>query len=600
MPTQVLPITDIASTGILQDLPSVSLPPNAFTDALNVRFRDGAARKMEGEGLLALVPERDDIAYIAYWPGPTNQRYVIIDINGDVFLHDTDGGNGVSAGNIPITAGQTAVWQHTLFNGGFNIVINNGTGTPYFLSEDLATTTPLPGWDSYQSQEEVTTVEWAGETFGRILIGRTTVSANERFVMTVTPRNPSDPIVVSMATGPFGVSTQPGVGTFAAVTGLGGDTIDLDLNPANVEVGDTISIAIQTIPDIIVTAGVIRAYGNLLVAGDLMEMDRTDPSITRRTLPGTIRTSDVAAPGTIPGNWNPFRIGVNTADEFTLAATGRVRDMVELQGVLYVYTDTSIHSVQQTGNPTIPFQIAPVTTSYGANNTGSIIDVDGKHIVVGSDDVYVFAGHPGSISSVADGKVRFNPFFDRTDVQILRFQKYDELWFWSASTDEMFIWNYRDNTWTRRMQTAPVAGTVGHNGLYFASATSVFDVDTGFTSQSSYIERKRLAITPEFDTENLASIAMLASGTGSLDILVRGTNAPSDEDDLTLANAGRNGGAFIFNIADETDPMNIIREYKQDIRVHGRFLNYRIGTTNSFNNWSIAGYQFDIGKGGTR
>ena len=591
MPTQVLPITDIASTGILQDLPSVSLPPNAFTDALNVRFRDGAARKMQGE-MNRITGLTNPIVYIAYWPAPAAGRYVVITDDGSectVHLYDDSFMSVALTTDTIDTTGGT--WQHTLFNGGFHIILNNGLVTPHFLQEDISSVVALPGWDSYQSQEEVTSIEWAGETFGRILIGRTTVSANERFVMTVTPRNPSDPIVVSMATGPFGVSTQPGVGTFAAVTGLGGNVIDLDLNPANVEVGDTISIAIQTIPDIIVTAGVIRAYGNLLVAGNLMEMDRTDPSITRRTLPGTIRTSDVAAPGTIPGNWNPFRIGVNTADEFTLAATGRVRDMVELQGVLYVYTDTSIHSVQQTGSPQIPFQIAPVTTSYGANNTGSVIDVDGKHIVVGSDDVYVFAGHPGSISSIADQRVRFNDFFDTT-VRIVRFQKYDEIWFYKPSDVEMFIWNYRDNTWTRRMQTAPVAGTVGHNGLYFASATSVFDVDTGFTSQSSYIERKRLAITPEFDTENLASIALLVTGTGVLNVNVRGTNIPNVDEEINPT-AEVNQKNVVFNI-DGDDA-----EYKQDIRVNGRFLTYRIGNT-SDDEFNIAGYQFDIGKGGTR
>ena len=148
-----------------------------------------------------------------------------------------------------------------------------------------------------------------------------------------------------------------------------------------------------------VTAGVIRSYGNLLVAGNLRES-------TGRSITGSVRTSDVAAPGNMPQNWNPFRNGANTADELILASTGVIQDMVELQGVMYVYTDGSIHSVQQTGNAVLPFQVGVVTDNYGANGIDSVVEVDGKHIVVGSDDVYIFAGHPGSITSVAEGKVR--------------------------------------------------------------------------------------------------------------------------------------------------------------------------------------------------
>ena len=72
---------------------------------------------------------------------------------------------------------------------------------------------------------------------------------------------------------------------------------------------------------------------------------------------------------------------------------------------MYVYTDTSIHSIQRTGGP-IPYSVSPVTESYGANCLGAVKEYDGRHIVVGSDDVYIFSGHPGNIQSIADLKVR--------------------------------------------------------------------------------------------------------------------------------------------------------------------------------------------------
>ena len=57
---------------------------------------------------------------------------------------------------------------------------------------------------------------------------------------------------------------------------------------------DSVTIRVQTEPEIQVRAGVIRTYGDLLVAGNLTEMDRTDRNRVVRNLPGVIRTSDVA------------------------------------------------------------------------------------------------------------------------------------------------------------------------------------------------------------------------------------------------------------------------------------------------------------------
>ena len=306
-----------------------------------------------------------------------------------------------------------------------------------------------------------------------------------------------------------------------------------------------------------------------------------------RTLVGTVRTSDVAAPGEIPQNWNPFRDGANTADEFILSTTGTVRDMVELQGNLYVYTDTSIHSVQQTGGP-IPFAINVVTESYGASNIDSVIEMDGQHVVFGSDDVYVFGGHPGSIQSIVDGRVRNffrNAAVNHGDIRIVRFNRWDELWFWSPSEDIAYIWNYRLNNWTKRvMRDGTLAGVETFNNLIFTSDEAIYTVDGPDYLDSAYVERDRLTVTPEFNTETLISMALLADGDDTIDINVRGSSTPGDLNGTTDS---------------ETIPFSIASEYKADIREHGRFLNYRLShnTTRSMN---LSGLQFDIGKGGTR
>lgn len=52
MAEDVISVINVASKGIVKDTPPVALAENIFTDARNVRFKDGAIRKMEGELLL--------------------------------------------------------------------------------------------------------------------------------------------------------------------------------------------------------------------------------------------------------------------------------------------------------------------------------------------------------------------------------------------------------------------------------------------------------------------------------------------------------------------------------------------------------------------
>ena len=476
-----------------------------------------------------------------------------------------------------------------MFNGGFHFILNNGVTAPVFLQTDSPDITALPGWDSYAVETQLVNFEATGED-GVMTSVNATLTAGTRIRITATPRSVADPIRTETVTVNAGIDGVDPDGTLVDIGTIGGVTATgFNFTPADGAGGTSFRIAIVSVPVTSVTAGVIRAYGNLLVAGNLREDGGAG-----RTLTGTVRTSDVAGPGQIPTNWNPFMNGVNTADEFILASTGTIQDMAELQGVLYVYTDSSIHSIQQTGSPVIPFQVGVVTDNYGANGVDSVIEVDGKHIVAGSDDVYIFAGHPGSISSIVEGRVR-RQFRANQDWKIVRYNSFDELWFYRADNN-IYIWNYRNNTWTIRDNgTTYVSVNTGHDGPVLATTTTVTtsnNIDSFL--QESYVERQRLAITPEFDTENLASIAFLAEGMGTIVVTAAGSNAPGDVN-------------VVLDDAENAD-FNVTMDYKQDLRVHGRFLNYRIthtstqdmATMNFDQNVTIAGMQFDIGKGGRR
>ena len=52
MADELKSIVEVASKGVVKDTPPIALAPNIFTDVKNVRFKDNAIRKMEGELLL--------------------------------------------------------------------------------------------------------------------------------------------------------------------------------------------------------------------------------------------------------------------------------------------------------------------------------------------------------------------------------------------------------------------------------------------------------------------------------------------------------------------------------------------------------------------
>ena len=594
MPDTIVPITDLASTGLIEDTPSVSLPPNAFSDCQNVRFHSGAIRKFPDESDALATQGPANIVYVAHWPSTAGSKYVVLTDDGTntgITVYNDDGtqfqiGDDNFTTTIPtVTGGE---WQHTIFNGGYHIILNNGNSTPVYLQDDTIGAPTLPGWDSYAAQETVMDFEFDGNAGGDIDIS-TPLSAGLMVRITCIPRNTSSAIRTDTVTVNDDVDNftpdgtlAGGIGTVDNVSATGFRFVPGANNGGNRYVITTVSDPIAT-----VTAGVIRAYGNLLVAGNLIEDGG-------RIMTGTIRTSDVAGPGQIPTNWNPFNIGVNTADEFILASTGIIQDMAELQGVLYVYTDSSIHAIQQTGSPIVPFQVTPVTENFGADNVDSVMEVDGKHIVVGSDDVYVFSGHPGSISSIADGRVR-NNFRENKGWKIARLNSWDELWFWRSDSQFIYIWNYRSNVWTKRDEERnPVAIDSVQNDLLVAfnsasrSSRVILNVNnvTSIYFGDAYVERKRLALTPEFDTETVISMALLVDGGNVITVTAAGTNAPGDLTDLdaTLDNLGE------FTIADD---------YKHDVRVQGRFFNYRL-THDSDDNMNLSGIQLDVGKGGRR
>ena len=579
----------------------------------------------------------------------------------------------------------TGYWQSTDFQGGFCLILNNGVDEPYYILDDVTNTTgitalmeldKLPGWDSYNAAPKVlevtykttygesapTNIEDAGLFDLGVLVDWSTSYLH---VTKQTPGESTTGVALIAAAANTGSGTLgtvdfvPGVKpatatrpTAAGATnfsysvwnskagGKGTTMINLAKHPGSasnpIEVpfktNDVITAHVVSRNPVKTIAGVIRSFNNILVAGNLKETDTVQTGgvyKTIRNLTGVVRTSDVAAPGSLPQNWNPFAGGANTADEFTLSDTSTIKDLVGLQGNLYIYTTTSIHAMRLTGNALAPVSFAPVTSQYGCQTTDGVVEFDGRHLVVGSNDIYLFSGNPGNITSISDARVR-DDFYKNYRAEAadslftLRDQANDEVWVCyptSSSTTnctEALIYNYKLNNWTRRTLTNVVSGVVApvkgvdNNDADRNWANTILNKSKPFpilapatadannkmlvanvgytfngTEYTSYLEREGLSVTPEFYTEQFSSIALLTQGTGTLNVKTIASNSP--------------GAAIDFTSPTVTGTFNVASSYKSDSRLNGRFVSYRIddGTTTT-TSWNLSGIQIEVQDGGTR
>ena len=536
MAEEIISVTGIAEQGVVKDTPPVALSPNVFTDVRNVRFKDGAVRKITGELLLNnitedLVPANEkfgQVRYFAVWENPNlapHGCYYIwvvdyvradITVGQKIYIQDH---TGTQKDITPSTMTNgfsftTYGWQHTLFSGGFSFIINNGIDKPHYILDTAGNTdinnivlAELPGWDSYYVEQVVHNDIYSLGNTSVFDLGQKVDFVSNSIIITGTSNknaqagSPAGSGTVNTANFVPGAlpSTIPTVtgNNFQIYTDTSTNTTVVVIG--GLTVGDSVKVNIESRNIVNVRSGIVQSFGNLLVAGDLTEVDSTNPSKIIRRLSGVVRTSDVAVPGSVPNNWNPFAAGVSTADEFTLSETNVIQEMKSLQGNMYIYSTDSIHVMRLTGNTSAPVSFAPNTDEYGCLTTGAVVEYDGKHFVVGANDIYVFAGNPGNIQSLSDNKVteyfynNLNPIHER---QLFTLQNHQEAEIWTCyptlnstggECDEALIWNYRDNTWTIRDLDAVASGDVGPikgGGIPTATITA-----TGNSGNAGYTNR---------------------------------------------------------------------------------------------------------------
>lgn len=351
-----------------------------------------------------------------------------------------------------------------------------------------------------------------------------------------------------------------------------------------------------------ITAKVIRSLNYSLVAANLT-INEND---TITNAPGTIRVSVQAPTGNIPQTWQPG-LTSDTADEFELSSTSPVLDMLDLRNNMFVYSSDSI-SVLSIGATT---KVAPYSKSYGILNTDCVVEFDGNHFVVDRNDIYTHNGS-GKIDSLAKNRVT-KYFFKNLNksaidkVHVIKNPFYKEIMInypkgSSTVCNESLIYNYNNNTWTKRSLTnftysfnGPSNNNnefqYGNEVIYYTTnstqtlvSSDVYTMwnGTALATYNSYIEKKKLNTGDLTGSSLIVSIYPVFDSVpvnANINISVKGQNNYTDNVTFT------SDDVFVF------EPDNKKSQgYKVDPRVNGRVINFRIESSGY---WTLPIYTFD-------
>ena len=119
-------------TGLVLDVPGWELPPGAFTDSRNVRYRDGAAEKIRGYSQVM-----GDLSATAAWittiADGTNVFYLYADLNN---IYATDGSTHNIVSTISYSATVDLSWTGGQYHG--YVVMTDGVLDPQTWDPGLA------------------------------------------------------------------------------------------------------------------------------------------------------------------------------------------------------------------------------------------------------------------------------------------------------------------------------------------------------------------------------------------------------------------------------------------------------------------------------
>lgn len=189
----------------------------------------------------------------------------------------------------------------------------------------------------------------------------------------------------------------------------------------------------------------LRTYNNFLIA-----LNITDTSVN---YPYLIRWSHPADPGSVPSSWDVSDT-TKDAGRFDLAeGYDHIVDGLQLRDSFVVYKESSVWRLDYTGGQFV-FRSSKVLGTSGAMNRNCIVEIDGFHVVLTTNDIVIHDGFQAN--SILDKQTR-RWMFQHMDVDeayrsfVFKNPFFNEVFICFASVgadypDTAVVYNYKDKT----------------------------------------------------------------------------------------------------------------------------------------------------------
>lgn len=359
----------------------------------------------------------------------------------------------------------------------------------------------------------------------------------------------------------------------------------------------------------------MRSFKQYLIALNLTEGATAKPQ--------TLRWSTAADPNSLP-TWDVVDAASDSGENTLSATDGRILDGLTLGDQFVIYKDDAVFGMRLIGGQFV-FSFNQLFADVGLLATNCVAAFEGKHFVVGPNDIYIHNG--ASKQSVIDGVMRDTIYKQIDDNKLDRSfcvanYRNNEIWFcfcnagdestypnralvynWTTETltfrdipssahisygevadtpQEVADWDTDGGTWDEDFSTwGEVSGKpterrlvipdTANNALY-ADGRGNDDNGTAFTA---YVERLGMDFGDPNSIKHIYAFRPYITGSGDVTITLYGEEDPGS--------GYSTFGSYTYTIG---------QQYKIDCRGFGRFIGVRIESSGS-QEWEVSSYNFD-------
>lgn len=201
-------------------------------------------------------------------------------------------------------------------------------------------------------------------------------------------------------------------------------------------------------------AQLLRTCGGALVALNVTKNGINSPTM--------VKTSSIPQAGTVPVSWDQTDPATLATENILAELSGSIVDACPLGSDLTIYGFKQAYRMFATGNIDV-FDYVPLPFQKGAINANCTLEMDGKNIVFGPDDIWQHDGN--SEKSIIDGRNRDFLYASINMSKanrcfVVHNPKLTEISFCYVSGDGLThfpaadgcnraaVWNYANDTWT--------------------------------------------------------------------------------------------------------------------------------------------------------